>query len=389
MNMPTSTAHNVADNHLEPLTWLRAIAAAFVVIHHSVLAARSQLTETDIPSVFFIADFLDLGVFAVYLFFALSGCTLTISNKGKILSSLDFVKFYVKRFLRIWPVYAASLIAYIIFIEIFRIYYIAEGNLWIELFLKKYSTLDITQYLLLIFNINGTPDLFNSSYWSLPIEFQYYLLLAPTLFLMRFKFLSIITPLCLGSILYFMYQHNIFNFNDSNILKMGFSFFGGSFLAVIYPHFKLKLNTGYFITIFLISILFLGCIRTNIFRFNEAYPFISDDWNIYGVFSLFIICIALITTTPQTKTKIQRFIEHYGEISYSIYLFHMLFIGSAVLLVTHISMLQGENKLLFILLFSLIGSYLIALATYKYLEKPSIEYGKRLFHKKADLTLER
>ena len=83
--------------YLNSLTWLRALAAFFVVVSHSIRTAEVKYSVSDEESYFFPVSLLDLGTFGVYLFFALSGCTLYLSNGDKFKTRYSYYSFFVKR----------------------------------------------------------------------------------------------------------------------------------------------------------------------------------------------------------------------------------------------------------------------------------------------------
>ena len=133
-------------------------------------------------------------------------------------------------------------------------------------------------------------------------------------------------------------------------------------------------------------ILFIGLVRTSIISIPKEIPFISNEWNLYGVVALTCVLLALFTRQPQKNNRFLNFVHKYGEISYSIYLFHMLFIGIAALLVINFEIYGKHQKLFFVLLFSLIGSYIFSKYTYRYIEQPSIAFGRRLSNSKQKLN---
>jgi peptidoglycan/LPS O-acetylase OafA/YrhL len=364
--------------YFEPLTWLRAIAAFFVVISHSIRTSEVQYAAADVPSYFFPLSMLDLGTFGVYLFFALSGCTLYISNHRKIDGLGDFWGFYVKRFMRIWPAFAVSLLAYLVFIEVFRHYYISDKTLWIARFLTDYSIANIFQYLSLTFNITGPQDLFAGPYWSLPVEFQYYLLLPPALLLMKVKRFELLTPVFFACVLYVLYKESLFQIDRDEVFKMGFTFFGGVLIANFHQGVSYRVPFSIAIAVFALFVLFVGLVRTDIISISEHIPFIWDKWNLYGLVALLSVLLALFSRPPANTNRLLRFVHRYGEISYSIYLFHMLFVGTAALLVVNFGIYGDSPKLFFVLSFSLVSSYLFSIYTYRYIELPSIRLGRKL-----------
>jgi peptidoglycan/LPS O-acetylase OafA/YrhL len=363
--------------NLEALTWLRAFAAFFVVMDHCFYTATVHYAPNDMPSYFSPLNLLRIGDFAVYLFFALSGCTLAISNAHKIKSLNNFTGFYIKRFMRIWPAFALSLLVYVVFIEIFKVFYTADKDFWIGMFLKQYTLTNIVQYLALVSNITGPKGLFIGAYWTLPVEFQYYLLLPLALLLMKNKITEIVVPLMFGVALYVCYQKKLIDIYSLSVFKMGYVFFGGVLLARIYPKVGKTVSLNITGSIFIVAVIFLGILRNELYVVPAQLPFISDINNLYGLFALAFVALALLTTPLQHNHKVFNFIAHYGEISYSIYLFHMLFIGVAVLLIVNLEIYGGMQKLAFVLCFALVGSYTLAKYTYRYVEQPSIALGSK------------
>jgi peptidoglycan/LPS O-acetylase OafA/YrhL len=88
------------------LNELRAVAALAVLVHHIDLA-KSRNGSSTLHGTFLENFVFDLGKNGVYLFFVLSGFLITYlllverDREGEI----DLGKFYVRRILRIWPLY--------------------------------------------------------------------------------------------------------------------------------------------------------------------------------------------------------------------------------------------------------------------------------------------
>lgn len=92
--------------YFKGLAELRAIAALAVVFHHIELFKHRE----HLPSLFdsFFSGFIDqLGKNGVYLFFVLSGFLITylLIAERKQHEKIDIKKFYLRRILRIWPLY--------------------------------------------------------------------------------------------------------------------------------------------------------------------------------------------------------------------------------------------------------------------------------------------
>ena len=63
----------LCDNHLEQLTYLRGIAAFFVLVSHTLRATEVKYNSNDEVGDFVIMSLFDMGSFGVVLFFVLSG----------------------------------------------------------------------------------------------------------------------------------------------------------------------------------------------------------------------------------------------------------------------------------------------------------------------------
>ena len=74
---------------------------------------------------------------------------------------------------------------------------------------------------------------------------------------------------------------------------------------------------------------------------------------------------------------LKTLLNEYGEISYSIYLFHLVFVGFSAIIVTRLGIYGNLPKMLFVLGFSVVGSYFFCRFTYAAIEEPSIEVGRR------------
>jgi len=188
-------------SHIEQLTWLRGFAAFLVIVSHTVRATEDKYTELDETTTNVLLSFFDLGTFGVLIFFTLSGCTLYISSHNTLKQS-NLSGFYVKRFFRVWPAFAVSLVFYYLFRTVFVEWYVDPHGGWIERqFLGHIGLEEVVSYLTFTFNIWGIPGSFNNAYWSLPIEFQYYLIFPLVLFLI--KRFGLIGPMVLVLVLYF------------------------------------------------------------------------------------------------------------------------------------------------------------------------------------------
>jgi len=143
--------------HLKGLNGIRAIAACSVLIYHT----NQSLNTYGLPNF----ESVDLAAFGVTIFFSLSGFLITylLLLEKERYGSIKIREFYIRRVLRIWPLYYLFLIAAVFALLLFE---------------KESLTSSIWYYVLLFANI---PFIYQTSipilrhYWSLGVEEQFYL----------------------------------------------------------------------------------------------------------------------------------------------------------------------------------------------------------------------
>ncbi|MCF6325013.1 MAG: acyltransferase [Gammaproteobacteria bacterium] len=367
-------------DYIDQLTWLRGIAAFFVIVSHTVRATEVKYGSNDEISNFLLMSLLDLGSFGVVLFFVLSGCTLYISSSDKVRHK-EIITFYIKRFFRIWPAFVVSLVLYIGFSFIFSALYINPQGHWVEKqFLSQASIYDVFSYLSFTFNITGPGGLFNNAYWSLPVEFQYYIIFPVIVASLRY---GVLGPVVIGVSLFLFPRLGFFDFDNNIVFTLAFSFCGGVLVGYIYKKtkFRIKSFTGIIILAILVGIV---SAITNSYIVLPDIPVVSGKWNWYGGIAIITVFVALVTKI-NLYNSIEMFLKHYGTISYSTYLYHNIFIAIAVLFIIHFEIYDSSLRLFITFFFTLIASYFCAIASYMYIEKPSIELGRSIIKKYNNL----
>ena len=360
--------------YLQQLTWLRGFAAFLVIVSHSLRATEVSYFEGDIPAQVTLARLFDLGTFGVLIFFVLSGCTLYISNE-KYLALKQIPVFYTKRVLRIWPAYLVSLIFYILAGFLFREFYSEPQGHWIEKqFLTDFNLTDLGSYIFLIFNITGPDGLFNNAYWSLPVEFQYYILLP--LIVASLRMTGMAGPCLIAILLFILPRTNLISIDNNQVFTLALSFCGGVLLGYIYKRTKYQLNPfmaccGILSTIITVMLISTGSITV------PDVPYFSNLWNLYIWMAIFIVALILFSDI-RLSLRLERSLSWYGKISYSTYLYHNLFIAMFVLIISNTMLITADYKFYITFLFSLISSYFIAGLSYKFVEEPFIRKGKTL-----------
>lgn len=360
------------NKHIDLLTWVRGIAAFFVVVSHTLRASQSIYSEADSKAGFFAFKFLDLGDFGVSLFFALSGCALYLSS-AKMATPADVSRFYIKRVARIWPAFFVSILVYIALAPIFKAYYLAPNGHWIEFLLKDWSYADLLAYLTLSFNFLGPMYVFNNVYWSLPVEFQFYLIFPLLLALLRTA--GIYGPMLAAVVLYSIGYLKPLNLPDYRFFSMAYMFAGGMLCAHYYTKIDFTLSPRACAIILIVLTVLASGVRNQYIPLPQV-PIIMDKFTWYGLASIATILVCLKTDLRHKETgAIGRFLNRYGEASYSTYLYHNVFIALAVLCVIQFGIV-GLAKLFTIFILTITGTYWLAGLSYRYVEKPFMVMAK-------------
>ncbi|MFV5701777.1 acyltransferase family protein [Flavobacterium sp. XS2P12] len=144
--------------YLPGLNGLRAIAASAVIISHIGL-------HLDMFGLVKTGGY-DLGSFGVTIFFTLSGFLITylLLCEKQLKSCIDIKKFYIRRILRIWPLYFTYL-----FIVLLYIHFKINSDVWYYIFVVPNVPFAMNAA------VGGVLYIpFIGHYWSLGVEEQFY-----------------------------------------------------------------------------------------------------------------------------------------------------------------------------------------------------------------------
>ncbi len=322
---------------------------------------------------------------SIDLLFALSGLLITgilIETKN---SPNYFKNFYIRRALRIFPLYYL-----LIFIFLFYILFITNSPQSL-----KYFTNNIGYFLFYCQNwyfINyGIPDGGHLNHtWSLAVDEQIYILWPLLIFLCKNK--SQLIWLCITTILFSLFFRLWYiNFYLSSVPLDPYaafhntfcridSFAAGSLLYCLMRFNVFFLNTKnalilFFATIFLVIIIGL---KDNNFNFTGYYM------NSYGFTLMGLNFMTWIYFSFTTKNKFLIFIlqnsllRYIGKISYSLYVFHW-FILMLLLPTFNIffKRILNQNSNFLSITFCVVTTFVISALSYKYFEKPIIKLKKK------------
>ena len=305
--------------HLPGLNSLRFFAAFFVVISH----ANISMIKLGIYPQYNVA-FLNKGGDAVDFFFTLSGFLITylLFWEIKETQTVSIRNFYIRRILRIWPLYfLIVLIGFIIMGVIYpwmyhQVYFDFppwKGLLFFLFFLPNYAA---KYYMVGLLN----------PLWSIGVEEQFYLFWAPFIKITRKYLLPSILLFLIGSTIFYL-AVEFDRFENLSYLKNFFltqKFYAmatGSLFAYILFHFKDIYNKSFLASQYFQAFIWILIIGHYLFGFpfSESIFFKISLSYIYG------LLILQISSAEKKLIQLERPVLIYlGSISYGIYMFHML-----------------------------------------------------------------
>ncbi|AYH01386.1 acyltransferase [Pectobacterium parmentieri] len=352
------------DARVESLDYLRGVMALSVVIYHYVswsggyglLGSEHLLGK--------------LGVYAVSMFYILSGLSLAYVYDGKIKSLSDAKKFAIKRIFRIFPLFwIVTTLALIIKFK-------SEINFQFP-FYEAFLNYTLT------FGFISPSSYFSIGAWSIGNEMVFYFILCIT-YLIANKFDRVIEIVTIVSIFMgIIYTFWILTPNNTlaeqwtsyiNPLNQFFFFMAGVSIFRFRKHTILPLNRKSYLIIFIFSsfIFFI-------------YPSEGDAINITTSLSRIILsasCVIFVLSVyildPHGNNYIYRGLKTLGQISYSIYLLHPVI--SAIL----ISLLKKSGINISLQIAYLVSFILVLIAGYisfNFVERPMMNISKKITNK--------
>ncbi|WP_410479499.1 acyltransferase family protein [Pedobacter agri] len=320
------------ENHLiYGIQYLRGFAALGVVLCHY----GSNLNDHENLSQLF--NYVQCGV---HIFFFISGYIITHSLIKNNYQIKDFPKFILKRHIRIDPAYII-----VIILTLFTFYVLT----FIPSFNGKPIPLIFDQFLChILYIIPFTKyDFYNPVFWTLCVEFQFYILVGTLYFLLNTNWFRFLLLFC-GSTLIPISNSYYLVSQYAPIFCLGISFM----------HIFEEKNRIYYL-ILLISFLV-----------------------IYIQFGSIICCLLLISITVIIYTKKNIvFLNFLGTISYSLYITHSIVLVILLGIIKRISSEVINAQPLLMLIIEVFVALCISYFYHIVIEKPSIILSNKIFLK--------
>jgi len=383
----TDAQHKTETGKLDYIDALRGIAALSIFFYH-IYGTVGPITKWAYPIQIIPERFVSLTLAGIPLFFIISAFTLYLSLDKKAGEKRKFLKFYLRRFFRIAPLFYVLLIFVVLDSLITQ-----KGIL---------SWLDVLANFTFTFNLvpQYSTSLFNGG-WTIGVEMLFYVVL-PLIFIkvnnMRRSILLFvgiyllskeIRPL-LGSII----GENIMtstNYNYYNFFHWAYIFPVGIICYLIYKSHLPKIKSEYRVTAAFIMLL-LSLIILFVFINNTPLSMtLSDLYEPLGGLTswltmspiAFVLLILSLSLTPN-RFIVNRFTRFFGAISYSLYLIHPFIIEPLKPMYLYIydhTFYSTDLSLILCTILTLLIVTTVSLLTYHLIETPGIRWGKKVMAK--------
>jgi|TARA_B100000780_G_scaffold230654_1_gene170404 peptidoglycan/LPS O-acetylase OafA/YrhL len=339
------------DNRFYLLDFYRAIAAFAVVLFHYRLfySLGNNLEELEkkepLYNIFFFAY--NDGWLAVQFFFVLSGFIFFNLYLKKINNrQINFKKFFILRFSRLYPLHILTLIL-VFFISFLFI----ENN-----FLNN---IDLKHFFLNIFLIQnwGFEDgySFNNPAWSISVEILMYGIFFVVAKTKKFLLPTVLILIILSSVIFFKYKL---------IGYGGFCFFIGGLTSQIFEFIKKKFIQNSWIAFFLFFILIFL-----ISYILHEYDFSSKEQKVILIVFFFPSLILASVIFPKKDGLIIKKISIIGNFSFSIYMIHYLVILIFIYFLKEFNIFINFNSLYFLSVY-LLTCFFLSVISFYFFEMP-------------------
>ncbi|HEY6142318.1 MAG TPA: acyltransferase [Flavobacterium sp.] len=337
---------------LPNITGLRFILASLVMIFHIPQFCQNR----GFP---FFNNFpvFNKGEAAVCMFFSLSGFLIIrqLYIEKSVSNSINLQHFFLRRTLRIFPLYYLVLSFGLVYYRLILPYFGFDYQNNYDLIQGVFLSYTFFPNIFALYKPGGIIE----ALWSIGIEEQFYLLIAPLTFILPFK--HIVRFLGFFTIVYFLlYYSELIGFLENyEMLFFYFSFSG--MCSILLLNNKIKLQK-FRILFFVIFILYF---TTSIFKNNLSTTF-------YHLFSmiLFGLLICVLVEKP-IKIIENKVLNHLGKISYGIYMYHAIMMQVTGFIFLKLNVHLRISSLYSILLFNLLVftfTLITAHLSYKYFE---------------------
>jgi peptidoglycan/LPS O-acetylase OafA/YrhL len=356
---------------LDHIDTLRGIAVLMVVLIHTGQCINNLPVHYE--------KITEYGQLGVQLFFFVSAFTLCLSFDGRKGEVNGVIKFYIRRFFRIAPLYYFGIMAYFL-IRVANDSF-AGGGLIIP---ERYLLSNILSNIIFIHGF--IPSANNSIVpggWSIGAEMIFYALF-PILFIfarllmdkkINYFILFLALTLALSMLIQGSQIFSVMQLSDSRFMYYNVSnqlpvFVTGMFLYYLYKNKQLSnIDTPKALLLFLVFVFIALCL----YKFKIPYSITLMPFFIAQSF------VFLYVLTSRYRALNPRYLRRVGELSFSIYIIHFFLTRLFGGILSQFSHLIDPLVILFVSFFLVVSvSCYLGHWTLKYIELPGMKLGHKL-----------
>lgn len=382
-NAPSNAQHKTENGKLDYIDALRGIAALSIVIYHVYGIAGSAYPLYIIPD-----RFIGLALTGIPLFFIISAFTLYLSLDKKEKEKKKFLKFYLRRFFRIAPLFY-FLLLFVLFDSII----LHNGAIsWSEV-LANFT---------FIFNLfpQFSKSLFSDG-WTVGVEMLFYLVL-PLIYIVvnnirrSVLLFFVIYGISEGAwqLLNIIIGESIMtstNYNFYNFFHWAYIFPIGIVVYLIYKSYLPKIRNDYKATLafgmLLLSLIILFIFVNNMTLAMTLYDLYNPlvgftSW--LPMSSIAFVLMVFSLSLASNRIIVNRLTRFFGTISYSLYLIHPFIVDqlkSAYVFIYDHAIWSTDLALFLCIVLTLLIATPVSLLTYYFIESPGIRMGKKVMAK--------
>jgi peptidoglycan/LPS O-acetylase OafA/YrhL len=345
---------------------LRFLAFLLVFFHHGLETTSGILSSIRIS-----------GAFGVCLFFLLSSYLITelLEREEAQSGAIHLPAFYVRRILRIWPLYFGALL-----FDFFLQHHVAPG---------VFTTPRLLAFLLLAGNWyvahHGFTWTFSTPLWSISVEEQFYLLW-PSMRKYFRRTASIIFSVAMFVLAYValaIYCH--LGEGQASPLWVNslvqFQFFSSGALLALYLRGKTPDLKPIFRAVIFAAGLMSLFLAQYVFHVKESDVPLTFTALSAGYLLVNLGCVLLfLSFLGEVRLGASKLLVYLGRISFGLYVFHWMMLRIAIRLVQKISRqhhIPGAVHGALILALAFVLTVMLAALSYRFFESPILRFKKR------------
>jgi peptidoglycan/LPS O-acetylase OafA/YrhL len=348
---------NIERIYFPELDGLRFFAFLLVFVHHHSLFSALEIK----------------GWIGVDLFFVLSAFLFTkllIAEYFKT-QKISFIKFYLRRIFRIWPIY-------FLFIGFsVTLYFYLEGTLSRYIEMRIIGLLAFSDNILTAFS-GWNPLPYSVHLWTIAYEEQFYIFVPIIIYFLvrsslKTKLSFLISIYILFNIIRLFLIAN--NANSTEIIVMlPFTRFESIFLGMVIGF------NGFDFLLKKVSSSVLGLIGILFFVLLYMPPLINVSYWIIVEYTFVGISTSLILFSVLNNNFLRNLFSNkilvfLGKRSYGLYVYHLLGIGFADYMIEKITVLPSSSLASFI--YSFLFTVIVSIISYKIIETPFLKLKKK------------